>query len=456
MSVYDLEARSEKRLVDDAVSVELSADGGKLLVARAGSWSIVPVASSGSGASTSQVLATGSLEMTVDPAAEWRQMYDDAWRIERDFFYDPAMHGIDWNAMRARYAPLLGRCATRHDVNAVLGELLGELSSSHTYRSGGDLDLGASRAVGYLGCDFAPAQGALRIRRILETAPWDTVHSPLRAPGLDVREGEYLLAVNGDGIEATREPWAAFQGLADQAVLLTINSKPNVEGARDVLVQTLASEANLRQCAWIEANRQRVEQATDGRAGYVYVSNTGDSGQADLYRQWRAQTHKLALVIDERWNSGGHTPDRFVELLARRATNYWHVRDGRDWTTPLVVQQGPKAMLINGWSGSGGDNFAHLFRVNRLGPLIGTRTWGGLIGITGAPRLVDGGNVTVPTFRIYDADGRWIIEGAGVQPDIEVPEDPTRIARGIDPQLERAIAVVCDALDKNPPHQPAP
>jgi tricorn protease len=447
LSYWDTESRSEKVMVDDVGGYEVSADGRKLLISRGGAWSIAN-ASEGAGSGKSLNV---TLEITVDPKAEWKQMFDDAWRIERDFFYDPYLHMVSWQEMRERYVQMLAGCVTRHDVNYVLGELLGELNSSHAYRSGGDLEQGAVRSVGYLGCDFSLKDGAFQISKIIEAAPWDTgLRSPLHGPGVSVKEGEWLLAVNGRKLDPTQEPHAAFQGLAEKTVILTVNERPSMEGAREVIVQTISSEATLRHHAWIEQNRRRVEEVSKGRAGYIYVRSTALEGQTELYRQWRAQAHKEALVIDERWNSGGQIPDRFIELLNRPVTNYWGVRDGKDWTTPFVPTAQAKVMLANRWSGSGGDCFPWLFQQNKMGPVIGTRTWGGLIGMTGCPPLVDGGSVTVPTFSIYDTAGKWIIEGHGVDPDIPVMDDPAQLAKGIDPQLERAIAEINTQLEKNP------
>ena len=276
-------------------------------------------------------------------------------------------------------------------------------------------------------------------------------------PGItNVHEGDCLLAVNGVPIDTAQDPWAAFQGLADKPVLLTVNTNASMTNAQEVLVQTLASEARLRNLAWINENRLRVDKMSHGQIGYVYVPDTGVNGQNELVRQWRGQVTRAGLIIDERFNSGGQIPDRFVELLSRPLRNYWAVRDGKDWSTPAVGQFGPKAMLINGWSGSGGDCFPFFFKDSKLGPLIGTRTWGGLIGITGAPPLVDGGNVTVPTFGIYSRDGKWIIEGYGVDPDIEVIDDPAAMAKGGDPQLERAVLEVMKALKEAPPGSTKP
>jgi tricorn protease len=447
---YDLEKREEKTVVDDAGSFDLSADHKKLLVRKGSNYYIIEPKES---QKLDKALATSGFEVTVDPVAEWKQIFTDAWRIERDLFYDPGLHGVDWNAMRERYGKLLDDAVTRWDVNYVIGELIGELNASHTYRNGGDTEASPTRGVGYLGCDFALENGAFRIKKIIEAAPWDAeARSPLRQPGVtNVHEGDYLLAVNGEPLDTSLEPYAAFQGLADKPVMLSVNNKPSTEGAREQLVQTLTSESRLRHLAWINANRERVDKATDGKVGYVYVPDTGRGGQNELVRQYRAQFTKPGLIIDERFNSGGQIPDRFVEMLGRKTVNYWGVRDGRDWPWPPTAHDGAMAMLVNGWSGSGGDCFPYYFKKAGLGPLIGLRTWGGLIGITGAPPLVDGGSVTAPTFGIYDTKGNWIIEGYGVDPDLEVVDDPGLMARGGDPQLERAIAEVLKALKKNPP-----
>lgn len=446
---YDLEKREVKKIVDDANAYDLSANREKMLVVRNGAWSIIDVKE---GQNLNKRLETGGFETLIDPPGEWRQIFMDAWRLERDLFYDPGLHGVNWNLMRERYGKLLEDAVTRWDVNYILGELLGELNASHTYRNGGDTERAPERSVGYLGCDFVLTNGAYRIERIIRAAPWDIEpRSPLAQPGLtNISEGDYLLAVNGVPVDTNSEPWAAFQGLADKPVLLSVNTNASLVGAREVLVQTMGSEARLRNLAWINANRVRVEQLSGGAIGYVYVPDTGQGGQNELVRQWRGQTKKAGLVIDERFNSGGQIPDRFVELLSRPLRNFWAVRDGKDWIWPQVAHFGPKAMLVNGWSGSGGDCFPYYFKDSNLGPLIGMRTWGGLIGITGAPALIDGGSVTVPTFGIYDRNGQWIIEGYGVDPDIEVIDDPGAMAKGGDPQLERAVAEVMKALTAKP------
>jgi tricorn protease len=297
-----------------------------------------------------------------------------------------------------------------------------------------------------LGADFALEDGAFRISRIVRGAPWDDARSPLDAPGVNVSVGDYLLAVNGIPLDTSRDPFAAFAGLTGAPVMLSVNSQPTMDGARTVLVQPLSNDVELRFLEWIEQRRRRVDEATNGRVGYIYVQSTGVNAQSELVKQFMAQWRKEGLIIDERFNSGGQIPDRFIELLNRPPLSFWATRNGESWQWPPVAHFGPKVMLINGWSGSGGDAFPFYFREAGLGPLIGERTWGGLIGISGAPELVDGGNVTVPTFRMYDVRGGWFPEGVGVSPDIAVDDDPSQLVRGRDPQLERAIQEVMSKL----------
>jgi tricorn protease len=445
---YDLVEREEKVIVDDADYFQVSADGKKVIIGKKEEYYVVDVDKE---QKLEKKVPSSELTMTVDPRAEWKQIFNDVWRFERDYFYDPNMHGVNWQAMRTQYGKLLDDAVTRWDVNFVIGELISELNSSHTYRGGGDVEHGKEVAFGYLGVDWELANGAYRIKKIIRGAPWDTeARSPLDMSGIDVNEGDYVLAVNGQPLEVTRAPWAAFAGLAKAPVVLTVNTKPGMDGARNVLVETLDDESRLRHLAWIEANRKRVDEATGGKIGYVYVPDTGQGGQSELVRQFTAQFDKQGLIIDERFNSGGQIPDRFVELLNRKPLAFWAVRDGRVWQWPWMANFGPKVMLINGWSGSGGDAFPDYFRKAGVGPLIGTRTWGGLIGLSGSPSLIDGGSVTVPTFRMYDPDGKWFREGHGVDPDIEVVEDYGQLAKGVDTQLERGITEVMKLLASTP------
>jgi tricorn protease len=291
-----------------------------------------------------------------------------------------------------------------------------------------------------------------RIVKIHAGAAWDVdARSPLTAQGVDVKAGEWILAVNGAPLDVTRDPWASFIGLAGRAITLTVSKKPALDAdARDVVVKALSSERELRYRAWLEKNRAYVDKKTNGKVGYVYVPSTGRDGQNDLVRQFFGQTGKSALIIDERWNSGGQIPTRFVELLDRPIMNYWARRDAKDWPWPPDGQQGPKCMLINGLSGSGGDAFPAYFKRMGLGPLIGTRTWGGLVGLSGNPPMVDGSTLSVPTFGYFETDGTWGIEGHGVDPDVLVVDDPSLMVDGADPQLDTAIARMLEEIEKHP------
>ncbi len=449
---YDLDKREEKPIASDIGNYAVTADGNKILVSKDGAFFFIDI---GPDQKLDKRLPTDQMEMTVVPREEWKQLFNDTWRFERDFFYDPNMHGVDWDSMRDQYGKLIDYAVTRWDVNYILGELIAELNSSHTYKGGGDEEQPPSRPVGYLGIDWQLDNGGYRIKKIIKGAQWDNeVRSPLDASGINVIEGDYILAVNGIPMDVSKDPWAAFEGLAGKTVELTVNSKPEMDGSHKIVVETLKDETRLRNLAWIEANREYVDQKTDGQIGYIYVPDTGINGQTELERQFNAQYNKKGLIVDERFNNGGQVPDRFIELLNRKPLAFFAVRDGVNWQVPPVANFGPKVMLINGWSGSGGDAFPDFFRKAGLGPLIGTRTWGGLIGISGAPGLIDGGGITVPTFRQYNPDGTWFAEGHGVDPDIKVVDDPTQLAKGVDPQLRAGVETVMDLLKKNPPVNP--
>ncbi len=444
LKFYDFEKREEKTIIDDTEYFQLSADGTKLLVRKDGSYYVIKPEPD---QKAEKKLRTQDMQLLINPREEWKQILTDAWRLERDYFYDANMHGVDWNSIKTQYMAMLEGAITREEVNWVLGEMIGELNASHTYKGGGAEESTKSLSVGYLGIDWQQEDGFYKVGKIVRAAPWDAeVRSPLDAPGVDVKEGDFILAVNGVRITTEMEPFAAFQGLGGKTVELTYNTTASLSGAKTAVVEALTDEVRLRHLAWIEQNRKRVEDATNGEVGYVYVRSTGIDGQNELLRQFNAQVNKKALVIDERFNSGGQIPDRFIEMLNRPPLVFWATRDGKPWPWPMAGHFGPKVMLINGWSGSGGDAFPDYFRKTGLGPLIGSRTWGGLIGISGAPPLIDGGVVTVPTFRMYELDGTWFKEGHGVDPDIAVAENLTESAMGKDVQLERGIAEIQDLL----------
>ncbi len=449
----------EEKTVTAAGGFDLSADGKKLLVFRAGTATVYDAAAGG-GKSTS--VPTAGMLVTVNPRNEWRQIFTDTWRLERDFFYEPTMHGVDWPKMREHYLKMIDDCVSREDVAYVQGELISELNIGHAYvTSPGEIETAPSVAVGMLGCDYELAttdQGkAYRITRIYEGGTWDIdARGPLSQPGVDVKTGDFLLAVNAVPVDTSQDPWAAFIGTADKPTTITVSENPFIDGkARDVLVKPGASEAGLRYRAYIESKRAYVQQHSEGKVGYIYVPSTGLDGQSDLYRQFQGQREKPALIIDERWNSGGQIPTRFIELLNRPVTNYWARRNGKDWTWPPDSHQGTQCMLINGLAGSGGDMFPWLFRFNKLGKLIGTRTWGGLVGISGNPGLIDGGSISVPTFGFYKTDGHWGVEGHGVDPDIELIDDPALMTDGGDPQLDKAISLMLEEVTAHPYTPPA-
>ncbi len=462
IKLYDLRTRAESTLVAGATNAVAAASGSRLIFSRGGGLSLITPAAQ----QTPSSVPTGGMLATIDPHQEWEQLFTEAWRIQRDFFYDPHMHGVDWPAVRERYVRMLDDCAGREDVSFVIGEMISELNVGHTYvRAGGDVESAPSVPVGMLGCDYelhqyGPGAAAYRISRIYEGGAWDyDARGPLSQPGVNVKAGDYLLAVNGTPLDTRKDPWAAFIGLSGRVTKLTVSAKPQLDGsAREVLVTPIPNEAQLRQRWWVEKNRAYVAEKTGGQVGYIYVPDTRINGQNELVRQLHGQTDKKALVIDERWNSGGQIPTRFIELLNRPITNYWARRDGMDWTEPRDAHQGPKCMLINGLAGSGGDAFPHYFKQLGLGKLIGTRTWGGLVGISGNPNLIDGGYTSAPTFAFYKPNGTWGIEGHGVDPDMTVIDDPTLMQNGADPQLDTAIAHMKDEVQRHPyvaPKRPA-
>lgn len=460
IKLFDLkdDKKQEQMVAAGAMGFVITADGKKILIPRGRSATTIQNASAGA---TGTNVPTGNMIAQIDPRAEWEQVFTDAWRIQRDFFYVDNLHGVDWVAVRDHYRKKLADAASREDVSFIIGEMIAELNVGHAYYWGGDIESEPSNPVAQLGVDFALENGAYRIERIYRGADWDVdVRGPLTQPGVDVKEGDYLLAVNGVPMDTSRDPFASFQHVLGRAVTLTVSENPQWDDdARDVVIEPARSEASVRYRAWIERNRRYVEEQTDGQVGYIYVPDTGVNGQNDLVRQYFGQLDKKAIIIDERWNGGGQIPTRFIEMLNRPITNYWARRDNRDWPWPPDAHQGPKCMLINGPSGSGGDAFPHYFKQAGLGKLIGTRTWGGLVGISGNPTLIDGGYTAVPTFGYYTPEGRWSIEGHGVDPDIEVMDDPALMVNGGDPQLDAAIRLMLEEIQRNvytPPARPAP
>lgn len=446
-----LDADAKPQKVAKAGGYALSADGKKLLVQNGNQFSIVdarPEADLDKGK-----LALDRMELRIEPAREWQQMFVDAWRILRDWFYDPGMHGQDWNAIRAQYEPLARAARTRADLDYVLQELVGELNSGHVYVESGDQTVVPRHPGGMLGAVLeADPSGYTRIARIFAGENWQArTRSPLTEPGVKVREGEYLIAIDNVSTRGVDNVYRLLENKGERLVTLRVNSRPQEDGAREVVVRTLASEQELRYLDWVQSRRRLVEQLSGGRIGYIHVPNTAVEGSRELFKGLVAYHDKDALIIDDRYNGGGFIPDRLVELLARTPLNYWKQRGLEPNATPFLHHRGPKAMLINGLSSSGGDALPYYFRKLGLGKLIGTRTWGGLIGISGNPRLVDNGAVLAATFSFMDTDGKWAVENVGVTPDIEVIDRPELIAAGRDPSIERAVQELMAELETHPP-----
>ncbi len=447
---FDLEERKEETIISDVSGVEVTADGKALLVSSKGQYGIVQPAPD---QSIEEPIPTDGLEMNLVPKEEWRQIFLDTWRRHRDFFYDPEMHQVDWEELRQRYGAMIDDARTRWDVSNIQSNMAAELSAGHTYTFGGDTEDVEQESTGYLGIDWELNDGSYRVKRIVKPAKWDTqVRSPFDRPGVDVQVGDYILAVNGTPLDTDKDPYAAFEGLDGTTVSLQVSRSGDAEESRQVIIETLTQqeEQELRYLEWIENNRKMVDELSDGKLGYVYMSNTASQGQRELVRMFYGQLDKEGFIIDERFNGGGQLADRFLELLQRPVVYNLHWRHGRDHTWPIKTNTGPMGMLINGWAGSGGDGLPWAFQELEAGPIVGERTLGILVGPATGHMLIDGGGITVPGARLYDNDGHWFWEGEGVRPDHQVWDDPNILMQGRDPQIERVVEEVMQILEANP------
>ncbi len=458
LKLYNIDDRKEETILESLRGYDMSPNGEKIIARIGPNFSIV-AAKPGQKPADSQ-LKLETMEMKIDPRAEWEEEFNDAWRILRDWFYDPGMHGNDWNAIRAKYAQLLPFVAHRADLDYILGEIAGELTAGHVYVSSPG-DVNATKRVdnGLLGADIVADSDYFRIAHIYPGENWqEGFRSPLTEPGVKVKEGDYILAVDGVPAKNVDNFYRLLENKADRVVTLLVNSKPELAGAREEKVRPVKRETNLRYLDWVASRRAYVDKASNGRIGYMHLPNTAAEGNRELFKGFYPQVDKEALIIDDRYNGGGFIPDRMIELLERPVLSYWARRNLKPNQTPAFAHAGPKAMLINGYSASGGDALPYYFRKRKLGTLIGTRTWGGLIGLSGNPNLMDGGNVSAPQFRFFDTEGMWAVEGVGVAPDIEVVDRPDLVAAGHDPSLEMAVKVLLEELAKNPrkPVMPPP
>jgi tricorn protease len=449
---FDLEEREEKVLLEGVRGFTLARNHEKALLRLKDGWWISEV--KGDEVDTEEgELAVDAIQVRIDPRAEWAQIFDEVWRVNRDYFYDPGMHGADWPAMKTKYAQFLPHLAVRGDLNRVIRWLCSELAVGHSYAGGGDTLVRAENVSGgLLGADYAVADGRYRLAKVYGGLNWTPdLRAPLTEPGVDVKAGEYLLAVNGVDLRAGENLYARFENTAEKQVELTVGPNADGSGSRVVKVVPIAEEGALRNRDWVEGNIEKVTEATDGRVAYVYVPDTADRGHLYFKRYFFPQADREAIIIDERHNGGGSIADYYIDILRRPYVAHWAMRYGKDLVTPQGAIFGPKVMLIDETAGSGGDLLPWMFRKFGLGKLIGRPTWGGLVGILGFPELMDGGYITAPNLAIWTEAEGFTVENVGVPPDIEVEQLPALVAAGHDPQLEKAIEVVLEELRKNPP-----
>ena len=458
---FDLKDRKTEGLVTDVQEYQVSADGKKLLVRQKESWSVLPAAKKAEAKPDVKGEGDGKLkvdaiEVRVDPRAEWSQIFDEVWRMNRDYFYDPGMHGVDWKAMKTKYASFLPHLSCRADLNLVLQWMCSELSVGHHRVSGGDtLAPAPSVPGGLLGADYEVANGRYRFRKVFGGLNWNPeLRAPLSEPGVEVQAGEYLLAVNGLDLAPPDNLFARFEATSGKIVEITVGPSPNGKGSRTVNVVPIATEAALRNRDWVEGNLRKVDAATNGRVAYVYVPNTANLGHTYFKRYFYPQAGKDAIIVDERFNGGGSVADYYLEAISRQRIAYWTMRYGDDMKTPSASIQGPRVMLIDETAGSGGDLLPWMFHRFKLGTLVGQRTWGGLVGVLGFPVLMDGGTVTAPNLAFWTPEDGFAVENVGVPPDVDVEQTPADVIAGRDPQLEKAIDIALSELKKNPPEKP--
>lgn len=477
-SRFDLKSRKTDKLLENIHSLYVSADGEKLLYRQAGgpppagntpqpqTWIIAPVpppptpggpgagASSGGsgGLAGAKTLNLSSMEVHVEPMTDWKEIYHEAFRIERDFFYDPGFHGLDLAATEKKYAAYLPGLASRDDLNYIFQEAMGELTVGHLFVSGGDGPEVKRVPVGLLGADYKIENGRYRFAKVYDGENWNPqLHAPLTQPGVNIVEGEYLLAVNGREVRGSDEVYSFFEETAGKSVLLRVGPNPDGAGSREVTVVPVESESGLRQLAWVEGNRRKVDQLSRGRLAYIYLPDTASGGYTFFNRYFFAQAGKQGAVVDERFNGGGSNTDYILDYLRRTLMNYRTTRDGEDMTTPVSLIFGPKAMIINEYAGSGGDAMPWHFRQAKIGKLVGKRTWGGLVGFFGPfEALMDGGVVTAPSRGFWTPNNKWEVENQGIAPDVEVELDPKAVREGHDPLLERTVEILLADLEKNP------
>ena len=449
---YTLKDRKDEEVMD-LDGYKVSADRKKMLYRTGSSFGITDAGKKpepGKG-----ILNTGAISVKIDPVTEWPQIFDEAWRVNRDYFYDPNMHGTDWNAIKTKYSVFIPHLSCRRDLYRVIQWMGSELSVGHHRVSvpGERVSETKRVGVGLLGADYVITDNRYKISKIYGGLNWNPdLRSPLTEPGLNIQAGTYILAVNGTDVLADKNLFSFFENTDGKIVELTINTKPDYTGSRVVKVVPVNNENSLRNRDWVEGNLKKVTEATNGQVAYVYVPNTAGAGHEYFKRYFFPQANRKAIIVDERFNGGGSVADYYIDILQRPLQAYWNMRYGKDIKTPTASIQGPKVMIIDENAGSGGDLLPWMFRKFKVGTMVGKRTWGGLVGVLGFPEFIDGGATTAPNIAIWTNDG-FIVENVGVEPDIEVEQWPADVIEGKDPQLEKAIEVALKELEKNPPEK---
>ena len=450
---YDMKKRKDSDVME-LDSYNLSADGKKMLYVKTNAWAISPAGEkpeTGKG-----MLNTADIQVKIEPITEWPNIFNEAWKVNRDYFYDPGMHGADWPAMKKKYAEFIPDLSCRSDLNTIIQWMCSELAVGHhrVTAPGEKLNNPQTVSGGLLGADYTISNNRYQLKKIFGGLNWNpNLRSPLTEPGVNAKVGDYILAVNGKDVTATENIYKFFEATAGKIVELAIGPNPNYTGSRVVKVVPVETENALRNRDWVEGNLKKVNEATNGQVAYVYVPNTAGLGHEYFKRYFFPQANKKAIIIDERFNGGGQLADYYIELLQKPYQAHWSLRYGKDLKSPSASIQGPKVMIIDETAGSGGDMLPWMFRKFKVGTLVGKRTWGGLVGILGFPEFIDGGGVTAPNLGIWTKDG-FIVENVGVPPDIEVEQLPSEVIKGNDPQLQKAIEVALKELEKNPQVDP--
>ena len=457
--MFDLKEKEDEVILPGINSYRLSPDGKKIIYEKMSEFHVVDAGKQAGGGDSDgkSRVDLSSWKMRLDPRSEWEQMFSEAWRLQRDFYWAPDMAQIDWHAVKAKYEKLLPRIATRDDLSDLIGEMIAELSTSHTYIWGGDRRSPDRVSVGLLGADIEPdgPTGYYKITKIYPPEPSSPdATSPLMLSHAGVGVGEYVIAVNGQTVKFPTNFYSMFLNLDDEEVLLTVNDKPSRQGARDVIVKTIGSDADIRYLDWVRSNRELVERASDGRIGYIHIPDMSTSGLIEFQRTFYPQVGRSGLIIDARYNGGGFVSELIIRRLSVELLAYGKPRKGRPYRYPDDAINAHLVTLCNQHAGSDGDIFPRAFKLAGLGPVIGMRTWGGVVGIRMDKPFIDGGMMSIPEFAWWEADEGWTMENYGVDPDIEIENMPTDVLRGHDTQLEKAIEVLLGMLKEDPKEQP--